>query len=131
MKRMIVAAAILTAALIWLPDVQAQVNGTPVSTFLQTESPGVSGKKWKVVTVELGPGAVDSRSIRPGTGLVYVLDGGGLLELDGKATIGLRPGTAAALNPEKPHVLKNTSETGTLRVLVVSLQEKGQRFSKP
>jgi quercetin dioxygenase-like cupin family protein len=119
-------AAILALALglRLVPAVQAA--GVPVSTFLQSEAAGGQAPQWKVVTVELGPGAVDSRSVRPGRGVVYVLTGGGLLELDGKATIGLHPGVAVALNPDKRHVLKNTTDTETLRVLVVSLQDKSR-----
>ena len=97
---------------------------------LQADAAGTKDEKWNVVTLELGPGAVDSRSVRPGTGLLYVLDGGGLLELDGKASIALHPGVAAALNPEKAHVLKNTSKTETLRVLILVPTENATRGVK-
>lgn len=107
----------------------AQAAGVPVSTFLQTEAAGGHNPDWKVTTVELGPGAVDSRSVRPGSGVVYVLTGDGLLELDGKASIGLHPGVAVALNPDKRLVLKNTTDTETLRVLIVVYQETGRRLT--
>ena len=100
-------------------EVNAQTNGNPVSTFLQNQPSGMNGKEWKVTTITLSPGAVDARSVRPGTGLVYVLEGGGILQLDGTASLALHPGVAATLNPEKAHVLKNTSETQTLRILIV------------
>lgn len=108
----------------------AQTNGTHVSTFLQNQVAGMSGKEWKVVTIALSPGAVDSRSVHPGVGLVYVLEGGGILQLDGNVSLALHPGVAAVLNPEKPHVLKNTSETETLRILVVVHDEKENRVAK-
>jgi len=131
MKRLLsillaIAAGAFTEAVAQGQDLKTKTNAAYVSTFLQTDSAGMTSKEWKVATVELGPGSIDSRSVRPGTGLVYVLEGGGILELDGKATLALRPGIAAALNPEKPHVLKNTSETETLRVLVVLQRDKDQ-----
>jgi quercetin dioxygenase-like cupin family protein len=123
-------AGILALASVPSGNQPAEAAGIPVSTFLQADAAEGKDQNWKVVTVELGPGAVDSRSVRPGTGLVYVLTGGGLLELDGKASIGLHPGVAVALNPEKPHVLKNTTETQTLRVLIVSFQDKARQLNK-
>jgi len=123
-------AGILALASVPSGNLPAQAAGLPVNTFLQADAAATEDNKWKVVTIELGPGAVDSRSLRLGTGLLYVLDGGGLLELDGKASITLHPGVAAALNPEKPQVLKNTSETETLRVLIVVHAEHATRGVK-
>lgn len=108
-------------------DLRTKPNAAHVSTFLEANGTGTPSKEWKVATVELGPGVVDSRAVRPGVGLVYVLEGGGILEMDGKASLALRPGVAATLNPDKPHVLKNTSETETLRVLVVLHRDKSQQ----
>jgi len=126
--------SILTLALLsGARVVNAQTNGTAVSTFLESQSGGLSGKEWKVVTITLSPGAIDSRSLRPGTGLVYVLEGGGVLQLDGKASLALQPGVAAVLNPEKPHILRNTSETEMLRVLVVVHDDRvnpGEKIAK-
>ena len=103
----------------------AQAEGIPVSTFLQADAAGTKDQKWNAITIELGPGVVDSRSVRPGTGLVYVLEGAGFLEAEGKPPVALNPGVVAALNPKQLHVLKNTSQTQTLKVLVVSRHQGG------
>lgn len=105
-------------------DLKTKPNPAHVSAFLEANGTSLPSKEWNVATVELGPGAIDSRAVRPGVGLVYVLEGGGILELDGKASMALRPGVAASLNPEKSHVLKNTSETETLRILIVHHREQ-------
>ena len=77
------------------------------------------GKEWKVVTIELSPGTVDSRHFHPGAELVYVLEGAGLLEVDGKPSVALNPGVVTTLQPKQDHVLKNASQTRPLKVLVV------------
>lgn len=104
-------------------EVDVQTMGTHVATALKTDVAG----EWKVITVELAPGAVDAHQTYPGVELVYVLEGAGFLEVDGKAPVALNPGVVAALNPKQIHVLKNTSPTQTLKVLVVLLLEKGHQ----
>lgn len=108
-------------------DLTAQTNGTQVITLLKTDVAGAEGKEWNVITVELAPGAVDTRHFHPGVELVYVLEGAGFLEVDGKPPVALNLGAVAALHPKYSHVLKNTSRTQTLKVLVVLLLDKGQQ----
>ena len=130
MKRMIlilfvIATGSLAGALIEGRDLNAQTTGTPINALVQADAAGTKDQKWKAITIELGPGAVDSRSVRPGTGLVYVLEGAGFLQAEGKPPVALNPGVVAALNPKQLHVLKNTSQTQTLKVLVVSRHQGG------
>lgn len=120
-------AGMLVLAIAAGPDPNAQTIESQVTTLLQTDVAGAGGKEWNVITVELIPGAVDARHFHPGVELVYVLEGAGFLEVDGKAPVALNPGTVAALHPRHSHVLKNTSRTQTLKVLVVLLLDKGQQ----
>ncbi|TLY30727.1 MAG: cupin domain-containing protein [Nitrospirae bacterium] len=108
-------------------DLSAQTIGPHVTPLLNTGVSGVTGKEWDVITVELAPGALDARHSYPGVELVYVLEGAGFLEVDGKPPVALNPGVVAALNPKQIHVLKNTSQTQTLKVVVVLLLEKGHQ----
>src|SRR5262245_17164789 len=114
-------------------DVYAQTSGVQVSTRFKAEVAGVEGRKWNVSTVELAPGAVDARRVHPGAELVYVLEGAGFLEVDGNSPVALKPGTTVALTPHHAHVLKNTSQTKQLKVLVVLPLEKNgdSRQQKP
>ncbi|HSB45389.1 MAG TPA: cupin domain-containing protein [Nitrospira sp.] len=108
-------------------DVNAQTSGPQVTTIIsKTDVAGIKDKEWKVRTIELAPGAVDARLFYSGVELVYVLEGAGRLEVDGKPFVALHPGAVAALNPKEIHVLKNTNQTQTLKVVVVLLREKGQ-----
>jgi quercetin dioxygenase-like cupin family protein len=106
-------------------EVNAQTRGVQVITQFKAEVAGVEGKKWNVSTVELAPGAVDARHVHPGAELVYVLEGAGFLEVDGNSPVALKPGTTVALTPHHMHVLKNTSQTKRLKVLVVLPLENG------
>jgi quercetin dioxygenase-like cupin family protein len=107
-------------------DLNPPTTGPQVTTISKTDVAGVEDKEWKVRTVELAPGAADARHFYSGVELVYVLEGAGRLEVDGKPFVALHPGAVAALNPKEMHVLKNTSQTQTLKVVVVLLREKEQ-----
>lgn len=120
-------AGMLVLAIAAGQDLNAQTGESQVTTLLKTDVASVDGKEWNVITVELTPGAMDTRHFHPGVELVYVLEGAGFLEVDGKPPVALNPGTVAALHPKHSHVLKNTSRTQTLKVLVVLLLDKGQQ----
>jgi quercetin dioxygenase-like cupin family protein len=107
-------------------DQNAQASGPQVTTISKTDVAGVEDKEREVIAVELAPGAVDARHFYSGVELVYVLEGAGRLEVDGMPLVALHLGAVAALNPKQIHVLKNTSQTQTLKVVVVLLREKGQ-----
>ena len=90
-----------------------------LGSFVITDAAGAEGREWKVVTVELAPGMSAARHFHPGAELVYVLEGAGLLEVDGKPSVALNPGAVTTLQPMRGHVLKNASQTWPLKVLVV------------
>ena len=92
---------------------------------LKTDVTGAEAKLRNVSTVELAPGAVDVRYFHLGGEVIYVLDGAGTLQTDGKPQLALKAGTVVQLLPNHSHVLTNTSQTQTLKVLVVDI-ETGQ-----
>ncbi len=104
----------------------AKSSDPQATVSFKTEVAEGEGKHWSVITVELRPGAVDSWHSRPGGEFVYVLEGAGRLEADGNPAIVLNHGTVATLTVLPRHVLKNTSRTKTLKVLVVFLTENRQ-----
>ena len=85
-----------------------------------------AAKDWKSIAIELPPGGADSWQLRPEGELLYVLEGTGRLELDGKPAMALNPGTVAKLDGVPRHLVKNTSRTKILKILVVFIQHKGQ-----
>ena len=120
-------AGMLALALIAGQDLNAQTVGPQVTTLVKTEVAGVEDMEWNVLTVDVAPGAVDTRHFRPGVELVYVLEGAGVLGVDGQPPVALNPGIVATLHPKQPQVFKNTSPTQTLKVLVVLLLARGHQ----
>lgn len=82
-----------------------------------------AGKDWSVITVELAPGAINAWHSQPRGEFLYVLEGAGRLEVDGKRAVTLNPGSVSTLTSIPHHVLKNTSRTKTLKILVVFLNQ--------
>jgi len=104
----------------------AQASGPQVTNILKTDVAGVEDKEREVITVELAPGAVETRYFYSSVELIYVLEGAGFLEMDGKPPVALNAGIVATLHQKQIHVLKNTSQAQTLKIFVVLLREKGQ-----
>lgn len=107
-------------------DPNAQTVEPQGTTLLRTDVAGTEDRQWNISTVELAAGAVDARDSRLGAEVVYVLEGAGSLEVDGKPPVALKPGTIVQLPPRHNRVLTNTSLTQTLKVLVIDLIETGQ-----
>jgi quercetin dioxygenase-like cupin family protein len=106
--------------------IQVGSDGTKAAAQTQDQVAGLAGTDWKAITFELKPGAVESWQSRPEGELLYILEGSGRLEMGGKQSIALSPGIVARLDAKPRHAVKNTSDTKTLKVLVV-FPEKGQQ----
>src|SRR5207245_10486816 len=100
-----------------------------LGSFVITDDAGAEGREWKVVTVEMAPGPADARHIQPGVELVYVLEGAGFLEADGKPKVALNPGAVTPVQPKQGHVRKNASQTRPRKVLIVLHLPNG-RFTR-
>ena len=108
-------------------DAQAKMSEPHAATLGESHITAVEGKDWNVITVELQPGASQSWHFNPADELVYVLEGDGRLDLEGRPSVTLKRGTVATLGSTPNHLLKNTSRTKILKVLVVLLIDKGQQ----
>ncbi|HVG01243.1 MAG TPA: cupin domain-containing protein [Nitrospira sp.] len=84
------------------------------------------GQDWNVVSFELPPGTIHAWQSQPGGEFIYVLEGAGRLEVEGKPAITLNPGAASTLTSIPHHVLKNTSRTKPLKVLVVFFNDNSE-----
>jgi len=105
----------------------AQPDESPAARFVKADTAHVEEKEWNAVTVELRPGTVQSWQFRPSGEVIYVLEGTGRLEADGRTTVELNGGTVTTLGLTAPHILRNTSRTKALKVLVLGKVEKGGR----
>ena len=79
---------------------------------------------WDVLSFELPPGTVHSWQSRPRGEFLYILEGAGRLEVEGRPAITLSAGAASTLTSLPQHVLKNTSRTKPLKILVVFFNER-------
>ena len=101
----------------------AKTSDSPPMAPLKTDMGERVGKDWNVIAVELAPGAMNGWHSQPGGEFLYVLEGAGRLEMDGKQAITLNPGSASTLTSIPHHVLKNISRTKPLKILVVFLNQ--------
>ncbi len=104
------------------------ITRTPL---LKKDLAGVAGKEVTVFTGEIPPGARTGKHYHPGDEFIYVLEGSGVIEEQGKPPITLKPGMALhyTLPAEKAayvHEAKNTSNSAPLKMLVVLITEKGE-----
>lgn len=111
----------------------AQQQPLKRTTLLRTDLTGMEGKEALVLLVELAPGAVSplGKHYHAGHELNYVLEGSGILELEGKPPVLMKAGQAFHIPPKQVHDPKNASQTDPLKVLVFWIAEKGQPLAVP
>ena len=114
-----ISTATLTAA---VPPVQETV-------LLRVDLAGVPGKELIVSRLEAAPGWTHGRHYHAGHELVYVLEGSGLAEIEGKSPTALTPGAVFHAPPGQIHAGRNASDTALFKFLLVRIHEKGQPLS--
>ncbi|MCI0657921.1 MAG: cupin domain-containing protein, partial [Acidobacteria bacterium] len=93
---------------------------------------GIEGKEGTMsIHPDVAPGATSGKHSHPGDEFVYVLEGSGTLEVEGKSPVSLEPGVTYHVAPQQVHEVKNTSETASLKGLGVLIAEKGQPLVVP
>lgn len=99
--------------------------------LLKTDLKGLEGKEAVVLLAELAPGAAAGKHYHPGNEINYVLEGSGVLKIDGKAPITLQVGTTHHIQPREVHDARNTSATDPLKILVFWVTDKDQPLTIP
>ncbi len=95
---------------------------------------GVKGKEVALVLRELPPGKESGKHTQSGTEVAYILEGSGVLEVQGKPPVTLKAGDSFQTGPGQVHNVKNASTTAPMKALVYYVVEKGKAladFSKP
>ena len=101
------------------------------TVLLETDLAGMAGKEGSVILAEIAPGAATGKHVHPAHEFAYVLEGEGILEVEGKQAISLRPGVAIHQPPGQVHNGRNTSATSALKILAVYIAEKDQPLTAP
>jgi quercetin dioxygenase-like cupin family protein len=104
---------------------QAQQSAITRTNLQTKDLAGVDGKEAVMYTVEIAPGGQSGRHYHPGTEIVYVTSGTGVLEIDGKSAVDFTPGAHVIIDPKTAHNAKNTG-SAPLKVLVVAIHPKGE-----
>jgi quercetin dioxygenase-like cupin family protein len=72
----------------------AQQSAVKRTLLLKGELMGVTGKEVTMFTAEIPPGARTGKHYHPGDEFIFVLEGSGVLEEQGKPPLTMKPGTA-------------------------------------
>jgi len=136
MKRTAVMLAVTLAVGIALATIgsrslNAQQEPLKRTMLLRTDLKGLDGKEGVVLLVELAPGAAAGKHYHPGNEVNYVLEGSGVLEIEGKLPITLQTGITSQIPAGEMHNVRSTGATGPLKLLVFWVAEKGQPLTVP
>lgn len=101
------------------------------TVLLKTELAGTEGQEGVMWLIEIAPGAATGKHYHPGHEFVYVLEGVGHTEVQGKPEATVRAGEAVYLPPGQVHSTKNESATAPAKALVVYIGEKGRPLVVP
>jgi len=112
-------------------SLNAQQEPLKRTMLLRTDLKGLEGKEAVVLLVELAPAAAAGNHYHPGNEVLYVLEGSGVLEIDGKPLITLQVGGTHHIQPREVHDARNTSATDPLKILVFWVTDKGQPLTIP
>jgi len=101
------------------------------TVLLKTDLVGMEGKEAILALAEIAPGAATGKHTHPGYEFAYVLEGSGTLEIEGKPSIPLTPGTAIYQPSTQVHRGVNDSSTAPLKIFSVYILEKGHPLAEP
>ncbi len=122
----------LTSAVLGVLGAQVLNAQQEDTVLLKSELAGIEGKEGTMsIHPDVAPGATSGKHSHPGDEFVYVLEGSGTLEVEGKSPVSLEPGVTYHVAPQQVHEVKNTSETASLKGLGVLIAEKGQPLVVP
>ncbi len=109
----------------------AQPEPVKRTVLLKTDLVGMEGKEAILALAEIAPGAATGKHTHPGYEFAYVLEGSGILEIEGKPSIPLTSGTAIYQPSTQVHRGVNDSSTAPLKIFSVYIVEKGHPLVAP
>jgi quercetin dioxygenase-like cupin family protein len=121
----------IALGMVWNQVVNAQQEPSKRTVLLKTDLAGIEGKEALVEHVELAPGVAGAKHYHPGNVFVYIREGSGILEIEGKPAVTQTAGSMFHEPPKQVQIFKNASNTAPLKLLVISISEKGQPLSVP
>lgn len=107
---------------------QVRTPGVAQELLVSNSLSQFPGKQVTVFTGEFEPGASTPRHSHPGTELLYVLEGNGVMHISGRDSVDLTAGKAILVQPGSGedhfvHRAVNRSETIAMKTLVVVIHD--------
>lgn len=99
--------------------------------LITTDLAGEAGKEGGMWLTEIAPGKASGKHYHPVHEFIYVLEGEGQFEVEGKPPVIMQAGEAVYLAPGQVHNTTNTSTTAPAKALVVYVGEKGRPLVVP
>jgi len=101
---------------------------TPITStdLLKSDVAGLEGMEVVVSLGEFAPRASSGKHTHPGPEVAYVLQGSGVSEVEGQATVTRQAGTVGYIAGGKVHESINGSATEPLKLLVFRIHPKGK-----
>jgi quercetin dioxygenase-like cupin family protein len=97
-----------------------------VTTLMSRELPDIPGREVLMITVEYPPGGSDPIHRHNAHGLIYVLDGTVVMQVEGEKQVMLTEGQTFYEGPDDIHVVgRNASNTEPATFLVFFVKDKG------
>jgi quercetin dioxygenase-like cupin family protein len=125
---------LLLPLLLGVVAIQAQAPAPSAikrNVMVKTEMPDMGPMEGYVVEVEIAPGGQSGWHYHPGHEFGYPISGEATLEVQGKPSVVLKPGTAGHIEPGIIHNATNNSKTEPFKTLVVYVIEKGKPVAIP
>jgi quercetin dioxygenase-like cupin family protein len=124
-------AAGIAAGAFGIPILDAYLEQVKRTTLLKTDLAGVEGHEGGMWLIEIASGAATGKHYHPVHEFIYVLEGAGQFEAEGKPPVIVQAGTAMYVPPGQVHNTRNPSGDTVTRAVVVHFGEKGQPLVIP
>jgi len=99
--------------------------------LIKTDLAGEEGKEGGMWLTEIAPGKASGKHYHPVHEFMYVIEGAGRFEVEGKPAVTMQAGDAVYLAPGQVHNTTNASTTALTKALVVYVGEKGRPLFVP
>jgi quercetin dioxygenase-like cupin family protein len=121
---LIVAAAALICAGVWMPHVALAQQDDIKRSNLQRNDLSVPGREVVQVLVEFAPGVEFPRHSHPGEEIVYVVEGTLEYRLDGKPPVTLKAGEVLFIPAGGVHAVKNVGSVNAAELATYIVEKE-------
>jgi quercetin dioxygenase-like cupin family protein len=111
---------------LFLTSCTATTNEPTVTSLMTKPLKDLPGKEAEVVCVEYGPGGADPIHRHNAHGILYVLEGSVVMQVQGGEPVTLTAGQTFYEGPDDVHVVgRNASKTKSAKFVVVLIKDEG------